>query len=191
MKRKNRKLSKKLCKDISNATNHKKPKFDIDKNTLKRLYWDVGLSQNQIADIFGIAQTYIDHKMVEFQIPTRKGRKPKRKSPKKHKRTSPNSYEQKIIDLCTEMKYPFEFVGNLRNVIDGKSPDFIGSDDSKNLIECYSKYWHKNDYLETRSKFFEDRGFKILFLSDDDLNVKDWKKRCIKKINMFLEKDGN
>lgn len=115
----------------------------------------------------------------------------KKTKKRKRKRTSPNSYEQKIIDLCTEMQYPFEFVGNIRNVIDGKSPDFISSDNSKNLIECYSKYWHGDDYLETRSKFFIDRGFKILFLSDEDLNVKDWKERCIKKINMFLEKDGD
>jgi len=192
MKRKKKihRLSKTLCKDISNATNHKKLNaFRIDKKTLRRLYWDVGLSQNQIGDIFGVTSQWVSREMSEFEIPTRKGRK--RKSLKKHKRTSPNSYEQKIIDLCKLMDYPFKFVGNIRNVVDGKSPDFISSDDGKCIIETFSKYYHKKDYSETRGKFFEDRGFRILFLDDNDLNIKEWKERCIEKINMFLEKDGD
>ena len=186
-----RKLSKKLCKDIFNATYRKQQRddFHIDIKTLKRLYLDIGLSQHQIADIFGVTQTCVYHKLIEFHISIRKGRK--RKSKKKRKRTSPNSYEQKIIDLCTEMEYPFEFVGDIRNVIDGKSPDFISSDNRTCIIETFSKYWHDSNYSETRSKFFEDRGFKVLFLSDEDLNVKEWKERCIKKINMFLKKDGD
>jgi very-short-patch-repair endonuclease len=183
-------IPKKLRNDIRRAAIGKQTKniFCIDKPSLIHLYWHVGLSQKQIGDIFGVATRYVSHKMHDFDISVRKGRPHKREHARKRVTlTSPNSYEQKIIDLCEKKHYPFVFVGNKYKVIENKSPDFIDTDGSKRIIECYAKYWHENDYEETRSKFFMSRGYRILFLSDDDLNVECWEDICIMKIDRFLE----
>jgi len=183
-------ISKKSRDDIRRAPIEKQTKntFCIDKPSLTHLYWHVGLSQKQIGDIFGVASQCVSHKMHDMDISVRKGRQHKNKRTRKRvKLTSPNSYEQKIIDLCEKKNYPFVFVGNRYKVIENKSPDFIDTDGSKRIIECYAKYWHEDSYEETRSKFFKARRYRILFLSDDDLDVEGWEDICTKKIDRFLE----
>lgn len=197
-------LAKKVRDDIREAAVRKQIKnnFDIDKTTLIHLYWHVGLTQEQIGDIFGITRQCVSHKMHDMKISVRKGRqitassKPKQqhkrnrnKKLKVHKVKTklPNTYEQKIIDLCAKKCYPFTFVGNKCAVVEDKSPDFISSDDAKRIIEVYSTHWHRDDYEITRGKFFRDRDYEILFLSDEDVNVDNWEEICNTKIENFIK----
>lgn len=105
--------------------------------------------------------------------------------------SKPTSYEEKIIDLCKEFGFPFEFVGNGNQIINGKIPDFVATNGQKLIIETYSKYWHDDDYEDTRFDFLNNCGYDVLFLNDNDLNVKDWKKICKMKIEKFMEKRKN
>lgn len=185
-------ISKKLRDAIHEAAIHKETanNFEIDKSSLVHLYWHVGLSQKQIGNIFGVASQCVSHKMHDFDISIRKGRRSKPKSTSKCVNlSSPNTYEQKIIDLCAKMHYPFTFVGNRYKVIGDKSPDFIDNDGSKCIIEVYAKHWHEDNYEDVRGDFFGKRGYEILFLSDNDLNNMDWEEICILKIDRFLERN--
>lgn len=197
-KKKRRKLPNNVVADIQEASSRKivSKEFNIDRQTLIHVYWNVGMSQQQIGILFGVTRQSVGNKMREYGISTRKGRpqttkKRTRKLKVKKVNTCPNTYEQKIIDVCEHMHYPFTFVGDKFNVIEDKSPDFIDSNGSHKIIEVYSKHWHKADYEATRGKFFEDRGYATLFLSDDDLNDENWQEVCSDKINDFLKKDTN
>jgi hypothetical protein len=99
----------------------------------------------------------------------------------------PTSFEQKIIDLIEERNYPFKYVGDGKLIICYKNPDFVNSNGEKLLIETYFSKWHIKNYEENRSKLFGRYGFRVLFLNEQDLERKNWKEICSKKIDNFLE----
>jgi len=108
---------------------------------------------------------------------------------------SPTEYEQQIIELCEKYELPFKFVGDGTVVFDGKSPDFIATNGHKLLIETSCDYFKKinkhyvdeADYELKRSKFFEELGYRVLFLNDSHLHRPDWEEVCLREIKSFLE----
>jgi len=107
----------------------------------------------------------------------------------------PTSFEQKIINLCNESNLPFKYVGNGQLIIDGKNPDFIECNGKKLIIEVYEKFFKNRNYgsyknyEKERYKIFAKYGFKTLFLNEDDLCIKNWKKKCLNKIKNFIGGD--
>ena len=55
-------------------------------------------------------------------------------------------------------------------------------------IETYARYWHPDNYEETRHKKMHVDEDRILFLSEDDLHRKDWEEHCLKEINDFTSR---
>ena len=77
-------------------------------------------------------------------------------------------------------------------MIGRKNPDFICADGRKLAIEVYAEFWHSPpydvpDYENKRKKFFGQHGFKVLFLNQKDLLIKDWEQICFEKIQKFME----
>jgi hypothetical protein len=102
----------------------------------------------------------------------------------------PTSYEVKIINICKKNNLPFEYVGNGKFWIGRKNPDFRCTKDKKLLIEVYCKFLHEPNYEQIRQEHFSKYGYKVLFLSDDDVFYPEkWEIICLTKINSFLKEE--
>jgi len=94
-------------------------------------------------------------------------------------RMSPNKLEQRLIDLVTAHTLPFRFVGDGALIINGMCPDFVSTDDTKMIIECFGTYWHSNEVTancyhrteEGRQKVLSDLGYKVLIIWEKDMNA--------------------
>ena len=94
-------------------------------------------------------------------------------------RMSPNKLEQRLIDLVTAHNLPFRFVGDGTLIINGMCPDFVSTDDTKMIIECFGTYWHSNEVTancyhrteEGRKKVLSDLGYKVLIIWEKDMNA--------------------
>jgi very-short-patch-repair endonuclease len=106
-------------------------------------------------------------------------------------RMKPNKAEVKLISFFKEKKLDYKYVGNLGFIIDGKNPDFVNVE-KKEIIELFGRFWHSNDNdwyntkndEEERKVFFEQRGWRVLVVWDNELNdseslfkrIVEWKK---------------
>ena len=107
----------------------------------------------------------------------------------------PSTFEKKISNLCIENNLPFIYVGNGKFFIGRFNPDFI--DEQRNLvIEVFYSY-HKIElfgsvekYKEDRIKYFRDYGWEIIFLDENDVDVRNWKEICLKKIKEGMIKNA-
>ena len=106
-------------------------------------------------------------------------------SPQMHSRKM-SSYEQRVLGLIKKYNLPYKFVGNGEVWIGQKNPDFINTNGEKKIIEVYSEYhvgfWKDKDYESERSKLFAKYGFQTIFLTEKDLFVRNWAKKCLNKI---------
>lgn len=89
---------------------------------------------------------------------------------KKLKRT-PTTKEKILINWFNEFSIPFEYVGNWKFFIGRKCPDFKHKC-LPLLIEYNGFYRHTKEEEIEREKYFEEHGFKVLFLHYQDLNDK-------------------
>ena len=108
----------------------------------------------------------------------------------------PTEFEQKIIFLCSQKRFPFEYVGNGAYLIKSINPDFICLS-KKLVIEVYFSLFKQRifqsteNYEKIRTKILQEEGYEVLFLSEKDINVSDWQEICSKKIKLFIEKGIN
>lgn len=97
----------------------------------------------------------------------------------------PNSYEEKIIELCFTHQLGFDYVGDYQKTINGKFPDFI-NENKNQIIETYTIYWKIKNYgseLKFRKQRQKDiAGYEIIYLNDLDINADNWRERCLFKI---------
>lgn len=109
----------------------------------------------------------------------------------------PTSYEKKVMQLCEKYDFPFIYSGNGQAgvMIGGKFPDFMGVRNYKLIIETYCR-WYKikrfgsvEYYEKERVDIYGRFGYKVLFLSDDVLYVKNWEDLAKEKIEEFLRKE--
>ncbi len=97
-------------------------------------------------------------------------------------------FEQKIIALIKEFKLPYKFVGMGDFWVGRLNPDFISINKSKFIIEVYGVYFKEKQYgcakkyERNRKRYFLNRGFGTVFLSDKDFKGLAWKDRCLAKI---------
>lgn len=94
---------------------------------------------------------------------------------RKAQKLSPNKEEQAVIEFLKVNHLPLEFVGDGKLVIDGKIPDFVNLE--KHLVVEYNNrfwytdsnpYYNVKDDSEDRKKFFNQRGWRIYFIWDDE-----------------------
>jgi len=98
----------------------------------------------------------------------------------------PNSYEKKIINICKKYNHPFEFTGDGSKLIGRLKSDFTSTNNDKLLIETFHEYWHESDYRVNRDIKLYDLGYRVLFLSQYDIERVDWENHCKIKIERFL-----
>lgn len=94
---------------------------------------------------------------------------------KRMRRRLPSKPEQMFIELCIEVGLPYKYVGNGGLFIGGKNPDFVSTEDERNLVEIWGDFYHRQDDPQKRIKYFADRGYKCLIVKASDLlNRKEW-----------------
>jgi len=102
----------------------------------------------------------------------------------------PTEPEQWLIDLISEYKLPYKYVGDGSVIIGGLNPDFINVNGRKKIIELFGRMWHdtllrENDWKRSelgRIMAFKPYGFDTLILWDDELDDKD---AIVNKITKF------
>ncbi|MEK6878257.1 MAG: hypothetical protein AABY22_01545 [Nanoarchaeota archaeon] len=99
----------------------------------------------------------------------------------------PTSFEQKIILLCSKYQLPFIYTGDGRILIGSKNPDFI-NEEGKIIIEVFLNYFKIRDYgsvenyINLRREYFAKRGYKTIFIREEEILSKNWEEICLKKI---------
>lgn len=99
----------------------------------------------------------------------------------------PTSYEKKISELCIDNNLPFIYNGNGTFLIGYKNPDFINEKD-KVAIEVYNDYFKIRDfgsceeYEKQRGDYFAKRGWRTIFIRNNEINPENWKEICLNKI---------
>jgi len=97
-------------------------------------------------------------------------------------------YESRIIQLISDFKLPYKFVGNGKIWIGNRNPDFININGEKKVIEVYGRfqkarnYGSSKNYEKNRVKHYKKYGFEAIFLSDKEILNKNWKKVCLYNI---------
>lgn len=102
----------------------------------------------------------------------------------------PTKPEQWLIDLISEYKLPYKYVGDGSVIIGGLNPDFIDINGRKRIIELFGRVWHdtllkEDDWKRSelgRIMAFKPYGFDTLILWDDELEDKD---AIVNKITKF------
>lgn len=103
----------------------------------------------------------------------------------------PTSYEQKILFLCNKFNLPFVYVGDGRKLIGYKNPDFI-NEEKRLVIEVFLDYFKIRDfgsienYMKYRGEYFNKYGYKTIFISEREIESKDWEDVCLNKIKTRL-----
>lgn len=99
----------------------------------------------------------------------------------------PTSYEKKIAELCIEYNLPFIYTGDGRFLVNFKNPDFVNHQD-KVIIEVFYS-WFKirtygsvENYKEYCRKKYNSAGWKVIFIDETEVDVKNWKELCLNKI---------
>jgi very-short-patch-repair endonuclease len=100
---------------------------------------------------------------------------------------SPSGKEKILIDWVAENKLPFVYVGDGNFSVGRKNPDFKHKTLCK-LIEFNGFYKHTKKEETERTKYFNERGFDVLFLHNYDLKDKE---KTISKISEFGENKCN
>ena len=104
----------------------------------------------------------------------------------------PTSYEDKIDKLCAKYNLPFIYTGDGSFLIGSKNPDFINMD-KKLAIEVYYS-WFKvrnngscEEYERQRSEYFGTYGWDVVFITENEIENKNWEISCLSKIKGALD----
>jgi len=83
----------------------------------------------------------------------------------------PTKPERKLIAFFDRENLPFRYVGDGRFWVGNKNPDFVDTITGNHLIEFVGDTIHRNvnKYLRERKEYFEERGYRVLFLYYEDL----------------------
>ncbi len=95
---------------------------------------------------------------------------------------TPNKPESFLLELLNWL-YPgeWEFVGNYSLIINGKNPDFVNRK-TKQIIEHFGQYWHRDDDPIKRMEIFAKEGWETLIIWENELQNSD---ELIYKIEKF------
>lgn len=179
------------------------PKIEIFPDEMKILYKKLG-SQRKVAERLGVCQSAIFLFMKRHNIKANPqyiwiNRDPKKQAQINKKiskalkgntnwrysHTFPNSDELTLIQFFARNRLPFEYVGDGRFLIDGKSPDFVWRE-KKLIVEFFGDIWHRSSDEPSRIKFFEKRGWRCLVVWGREIRKSGWEGELLKKILEFI-----
>lgn len=95
----------------------------------------------------------------------------------------PNHKEEKLIRLFERYSLPFKYVGDGELLIACKCPDFINTENGKQLIELFGNYWHKQAEVEERERTFAQYGFQTLIIWENELENED---HVLERVKSFM-----
>lgn len=105
-----------------------------------------------------------------------------RKLMKKKREVRPTSYEHRIINLIEKHNLPYKYCGDGSVWFGRCNPDFININCQKLIIEVYEEKLHDINYEEIRQKALGEFGYKVIFISGQELFRDDWESYCFNKI---------
>lgn len=105
----------------------------------------------------------------------------------------PNKAELKLLEIIKRKGYPFEYVGDGKQIIARRCPDFLDVEGER-IIELFGEFWHSpsrtvktnaEDYYnpEKRVALFEKHGYKALVFWERELQDE---QQIIERIDRFL-----
>lgn len=99
----------------------------------------------------------------------------------------PTSFEKKIADLCLKHNLQFFYKGDGGFLINYKNPDFVNFKE-RIVIEVFHSWFKIRDYgsIENYKKFcrkrYEPANWKVIFIDENEVDIKNWEEVCLKKI---------
>ena len=94
----------------------------------------------------------------------------------------PNKTELNLQNIINSVTNNFIFIGDGKEVIGGKCPDFIDKTNNK-IIELYGDYWHRGQDPNDRINYFKDYGYDTLVIWESELKNVDNLKN---KLEVFI-----
>jgi G:T-mismatch repair DNA endonuclease (very short patch repair protein) len=98
----------------------------------------------------------------------------------------PNKPEKIMMQIIKENKFPFNYVGDGKIIIDGFNPDFL-SKNPKHIIEVFGDYWHRRKEAIERDKqklrVYTSLGYKTLIVWEYELKEP---QKVAEKIRRFM-----
>ena len=105
----------------------------------------------------------------------------------------PSGCEATLIYIIEKHGLPFRYVGDGQVVIEGKIPDFVGTNDSRKIIEMFGTPWHDPNHSDKidvaynrtekgRKEFFSQLGYDCLIIWDKELRDE---KKTVERIKAF------
>lgn len=95
----------------------------------------------------------------------------------------PNKPETQLLRILKRNFVGWEYSGNLRKTIEGKSPDFI-NEEKKQIIELFGDYWHRGQTGEKRKLLFKRNGYDCLIVWEHELENKN---KLIERLKDFAK----
>jgi len=80
----------------------------------------------------------------------------------------PNYPEKIILDFLSKNLEGFDYTGDFSFWVGRKNPDFVNIKQKK-VIDFFGSKFHKIEEVDTRTKYFNDKGFQILIIWDYEL----------------------
>ena len=84
------------------------------------------------------------------------------------RKVSQNKAELNLQNIINSITNNFIFVGDGKEIIGGKCPDFIDRVNNK-IIELYGDYWHKGQNPNYRINYFKNYGYDTLVIWESEL----------------------
>ncbi len=88
----------------------------------------------------------------------------------KSRNVMPNKTEIYLQNILNSIFFEgqFQYVGDGKEIIGGKCPDFIDPINNK-IIELYGDYWHKGQNPQDRINYFKNYGYDTLVIWESEL----------------------
>ncbi len=102
----------------------------------------------------------------------------------KSRNVMPNKTEMYLQDILNSIFFEgqFVYVGDGKEIIGGKCPDFIDKVNNK-IIELYGDYWHRGQDPNDRINYFKDYGYDTLVIWESELkDIKILERKLLKCI---------
>lgn len=84
----------------------------------------------------------------------------------------PTRLELRVMAVIEEYNLPFRYVGDGQVWIAGKCPDFINTNNEKQLIEVLGDYWHTEEEVAERVEHFARFGFETILIWEREIKDK-------------------